>query len=117
MLAGAATTIMKTSISYRPRIPIEERMSWWRRFLIVGPLIMCLSAIWLFTGIYQDRECSFYYAFVKHRPSPKFFFYSPLGVSAAGIESLSPKLQEEERAYRDFVVDHRSHFQRTLVWQ
>jgi len=73
------------------------------RFLLVAG-VMCLAVSWMFLGVFQHREFARnYYVFVKHRPSPKIFFYAPLGESDRTIESLPDRFQKEERAFDEFV--------------
>ena len=68
------------------------------------PSVVCLAVGWMFLGIFQDREFARnYYVFVKHRPSPKVFFYAPLGESDRTIESLPGRFQKEEQAFDEFV--------------
>ncbi len=57
--------------------------------------------VWLYMGIYLDREWRDPYLFIKHRPSFKFVFYSPRGeadyTNVPGKEGyLSPVLEKEE---------------------
>ena len=58
---------------------------------------------WLFFGIFQDREFATLYLFRKHRATLKIFFYAPLGESDNQINSLSPRKQNEEKAFNEFV--------------
>lgn len=72
---------------------------------------MAFIAVWLFVGIFRDREWSELYLFIKHRPSFKVFFYSPRGEadpsSMPGHEgNLSPNEEIDEQAYVEFVEEH-----------
>ncbi len=75
---------------------------------------MAFITLWLFVGIFRDREWSESHLFLKHRPSFKVSFYSPRGEadpsSIPGHEGyLSPKEEAEEQAYIEFVEEHRGH--------
>jgi hypothetical protein len=70
-----------------------------------------LLGTWLFVGVYEGREWRDGYIFLKHRPSLKLFFYSPLGEadrsSIPGREGyLTPDQQQEEQLYVEFVEAH-----------
>jgi hypothetical protein len=72
---------------------------------------MIFITVWLFLGIFRDREWSEQHLFLKHRPSFKFTFYSPRGEadpsSIPGHEGyISPKEEAEEQAYIEFVEEH-----------
>ncbi len=69
--------------------------------IIVGGLSILL--LWLFCGVFEDQEFSILYGFVKHRPSFKVFFYSPLGESDIKMEQLTWRKQLEEKAFNEFV--------------
>lgn len=67
-------------------------------FVVVG-----LLTAWLCLGVFQDREFSTLYLFRKHRLSPKFFFYAPIGESDRKLEDLPLGEQKEETAFVEFV--------------
>lgn len=65
---------------------------------------------WLFSGIFFEREWREAHIFLKHRPSLKVLFYSPLGEAdrsnVPGKEGyLTPGQQAEESAYVEFVEE------------
>jgi hypothetical protein len=73
------------------------------RYSLLALAAVSITAAWLSLGLFQDREFSTIYLFTKHRASLKIFFYAPLGESDNRIESLSPKKQNEEKAFDEFV--------------
>lgn len=73
--------------------------------MIAGLVILLIVPIWLFLGIFQDREFAILYLFPKHRPSMKFFFHAPIGESDTRIEDLPSAQQNEEMAFNEFVYE------------
>ncbi len=61
------------------------------------------AASLLFTGAYLDREHGELHLFVKHRPSTRVLFCSPLGESE---RTPTPEERAAEEAYVDFVERH-----------
>ena len=66
------------------------------------------ATLWLYVGLYYDREWGEPRLFIKYRPSPKMVFYSPLGEasqsSVPGKEGyLTAQQQREEDAFVEFV--------------
>jgi len=82
------------------------------RRLIAGILgLGLLSVLWLFVGVYEEREWRDIRIFLKHRPTLKLFFYAPQGEadrsSIPGKEGyLSPDQEREEQAYVEFIEQH-----------
>ena len=67
-----------------------------------------IATLWLCGGIYRTREWQELGFFIKHRPSLKIFFYSPLGEATRsnvpGKEGyLTAEQQQEEQAFVEFV--------------
>ena len=67
-----------------------------------------IAILWLYVGVYEEREWSEPRLFIKYRPSRKVFFYAPLGEatssSVPGHEGyLTMEQQREEQAYVEFV--------------
>lgn len=56
------------------------------------------------TGLAHDPEFSEATPFLKHRPSLRFQFRSPIGESDMRLENLDPERKAEEEAYREFVL-------------
>jgi hypothetical protein len=59
----------------------------------------------LFCGVYIHDEFLERHFFIKHRPSWKWTFYSPLGMSDKKIEQLSEENQAEQKYFNEFVRD------------
>ena len=59
----------------------------------------------LFCGVYIHDEFLERHFFIKHRPTWKWTFYSPLGMSDNKIEDLSKEKQTEEKYFNEFVRD------------
>ncbi|HEX8284961.1 MAG TPA: hypothetical protein VF588_16485 [Pyrinomonadaceae bacterium] len=84
------------------------------RLLGLGLLLF----LWLFVGVYEEREWRDIHVFLKHRPSPKVFFYTPQGEAdrsyIPGKEGyLSPEQEREEQLYVEFVEKHNG-YQRSI---
>lgn len=69
-------------------------------------LLTLLTTI-LFCGISRDREFWEPTIFIKHRPTFKIHFYTPIGESATTLSNLSEQGQKEELLYREFVEDQK----------
>ena len=82
----------------------------------VGLAFSGLLASWLFLGVYRDREFGYLSVFVKHRPSPKIYFFAPLGEADTPISKLPPKYQKEEEAFHAFVEAGRGYYRSVRVW-
>lgn len=79
------------------------------RNTLASVLAIVLSG-WLFSGVFLDREWRDIHLFIKHRPSFKVFFVSPLGEAdrsyVQGREGyLTPDQEVEESAYIEFVEE------------
>lgn len=78
--------------------------------------------LWCSLGFYTDREWGNLYLFVKHRPSLKLVFYSPLGEAdrsyIAGYEGyLSPGKEEAETDYIEFIENHHGNERSILLFK
>ena len=69
--------------------------------LIIWIAVGCL--LLSFIGVKNHPEENHRMIIVKHRPSLKLEFYSPLGGTNKLFEELSPKEQKEEELYREFI--------------
>jgi hypothetical protein len=76
-----------------------------RRFLLGLGLITLLIAL-LFCGVSRDPEFYEPTIFVKHRPTLKVFFFTPIGESDLKLEDLEKDSKREELLYQEFVVNH-----------
>jgi hypothetical protein len=59
----------------------------------------------LFSGVYVHDEFAEKHFFIKHRPTWKWKFYSPLGMSDTKVEELSEDKQTEQKYFNEFVSD------------
>jgi len=67
-----------------------------------------VAVLWLYVGVYEEREWDEPRLFIKYRPSGKVFFYAPLGEATPsnvpGHEGyLTAEQQREEQAFVEFV--------------
>jgi hypothetical protein len=68
-------------------------------------IIITLFIIRLFCGIYTHDEFSDNIFFIKHRPTWKWRFYSPIGMSDTRIEELTNAEKIEQIYFKEFVTD------------
>ena len=59
----------------------------------------------LFCGIYIHDEFSEKHFFIKHTPTWKWRFFSPLGQSNLKIEELTEEEQKEQKYFNEFIKD------------
>ncbi|QSW90360.1 MULTISPECIES: hypothetical protein [Flavobacterium] len=59
----------------------------------------------LFCGVYEHDEFAETNFFIKHRPTWKWRFYSPIGMSDMKIEELSKERQIEQQYFNEFITD------------
>lgn len=70
-------------------------------FLLISIIIVCFG--WLSFGIFSQREFGSIHLFYKHKLSPRFYFYAPIGESDTPISSFDSDQQQAERDYYEFV--------------
>jgi hypothetical protein len=75
-----------------------------KKFLLGMGILTLLTTI-LFCGIARDSEFYEPTIFVKHRPTLKFHFYTPIGESDLKLEDLTEDKKREELLYQEFVVN------------
>ncbi|MCX2738913.1 hypothetical protein [Pontibacter anaerobius] len=68
---------------------------------IVAILIILVVRLWF--GIYLHDEFGETHLFLKHRPTWKWEFYSPLGMSDLRIEDLPKEKRNEQLLFEEFV--------------
>lgn len=68
---------------------------------IIWILVGCL--LLSFVGVKNHPEEDNRMVIVKHRPTIKIEFYSPLGGTNKLFEELSPAEQKEEQAYQEYI--------------
>ncbi|MBF4486738.1 hypothetical protein [Flavobacterium sp. CSZ] len=59
----------------------------------------------LFLGVYEHDEFAESHLFVKHRPTWKWKFYSPQGMSDTKLEELTEEKQIEQKYFNEFITD------------
>lgn len=72
-------------------------------WILVGTLLLS------FIGVKNHPSQGHRMVIVKHKPSFKLEYYSPIGNSKKILEELSPEEQKEELLYREFVKRPESH--------
>ena len=83
-------------------------MSRRRKVLSLAFGIGVITTLWLYVGVYEEREWREPRLFIKYRPTLKVFFCAPLGEATPsnvpGHEGyLTAKQEQEEEAYVEFV--------------
>ncbi len=99
----------------RFRASIIQRTDLMRKFNILLATIVSIST-WMFVGIFRDDEFYEPTIFVKHRPSLKVNFYSPIGMSDLKFEDLTPVEQSELVAFDEFVVKQGIQYNSNRLW-
>jgi len=59
----------------------------------------------LFCGVYEHDEFAETNVFIKHRPTWKWRFYSPIGMSDMKMEELLKEKQIEQQYFNEFITD------------
>lgn len=73
--------------------------------LVIFISVAVIMTIRLFCGVYKHDEYVESYFFIKHRPTWKWEFYSPQGMSDIKFEELSKEKQTEQKYFDEFVSD------------
>ncbi|MET3026238.1 hypothetical protein ABXT06_06150 [Flavobacterium sp. UW10123] len=68
-------------------------------------ILIIVVAVRLFCGVYAHDEFGGTNFFIKHRPTWKWSFYSPFGMSDKKMEDLSKEEQIEQKYFNEFVLD------------
>ena len=76
----------------------------WIVIAVLGAYLGMVTLIWLWIGIVKDPEFSENGLFVKHAPTFKVIFYTPLGMSDKTIEDLPNEEKQEELDYQKYVL-------------
>ena len=72
--------------------------------VLIGTLTITFILLFrLFVGMKVDDEFGERDLFLKHRPTWKWKFYSPIRMSDLKIEDLSKEKQIEEKYYEEFI--------------
>jgi hypothetical protein len=75
------------------------------RLIYLGLGLFTLLVTILFCGISRDPEFYEPTIFVKHRPTFKIHFHTPIGESDMTLSDLSAEGKKEELHYKEFVED------------
>lgn len=69
-------------------------------------LIICFFAliVRLFCGIYVHDEFEETHFFVKHKPTWKWKFYSPRGMSDLKLEEMTDQQKVEQKYWDEFIT-------------
>ena len=70
-------------------------------FLIVG-LLLCLT-VRLFCGVFEHDEFGDDVYFIKYRPTWKWRFYSPRGMSDLELNQMTIEQKNEQLLFDEFV--------------
>lgn len=80
-------------------------------------LFLALGYGWFAFGVFSDREFGTLYLFSKHRLSPRFYFYAPIGESDIPVSSLTPSQQRAEASFEDFVERNGGYYRKHRISQ
>jgi hypothetical protein len=77
-----------------------------RKKLIFGiSIALIVLLIRLYCGVYVHDEFGDKCFFIKHRPTWKWKFFSPIGQSDLKLQDLTPENQTEQKYFNEFVRD------------
>ena len=75
-----------------------------KRILGVIFTFAAVLSIRFFCGVYVHDKFAERHFFIKHRPTWKWTFYSPIGISNKKIEELSEENQIEQKYFNEFII-------------
>ncbi|PTX20021.1 hypothetical protein C8N40_10393 [Pontibacter mucosus] len=70
-------------------------------FISTAIVLVILGRLWL--GVYHHDEFAETHLFIKHRPTWKWTFYSPIGMSDKKVEDLSIEQKKEQLLFEEFI--------------
>lgn len=73
-------------------------------------LLIWIVSVKLFGGVYKDDEFGQKKFFIKHKPSWKFYFYSPRSMSNVTLEEMPENKRSMQIMYDEFVPKRRWEF-------
>jgi len=76
-----------------------------KKVVILISAFAAVLIVRLFLGVYEHDEFAESYLFVKHRPTWKWKFYSPQGMSDTKLEELTEEKQIEQKYFNEFITD------------
>ena len=74
-----------------------------KKITVLILISVIVLTIRLFCGVYEHDEFAETNFFIKHRPTWKWRFYSPIGMSDMKMEELSKEKQIEQQYFNEFV--------------
>jgi hypothetical protein len=74
-----------------------------KALIIICSCLMLALIVRLFCGVYVHEEYGDDVFFVKQKPTLKWRFYSPIGMTDLKMEQLAPEQQEEQKAFDTYV--------------
>lgn len=75
-----------------------------KKYLIIF-LLAVIIIFRFFVGVYSHDEFGGTNLFIKHRPTWKWSFYSPIGMSDIEIKDLSTEEQKEQLLFNEFITN------------
>lgn len=76
-----------------------------KRKLLLATLAAAAALALPWVGVYEDAEFSSKHLFLKHRPTAKLYFFSPVGMTDRTESYYRPDEWQEELAFRAYVND------------
>jgi hypothetical protein len=76
-----------------------------KKVVILISTFVTVLVIRLFFGVYEHDEFAGNHLFLKHRPTWKWKFYSPQGMSDTKLEELTKEKQIEQKYFNEFIRD------------
>lgn len=76
-----------------------------KKVLVLISTFVAVLIVRLFFGVYDHDEFAESSLFVKHRPTWKWKFHSPQGMSDKKMEDFSKEEQVEQKYFNEFVLD------------
>lgn len=74
--------------------------------IAIGIFISAITiTIRFFCGVYHHDEFGENHFFMKHKPTWKWEFYSPQGMSDLKFEDLSKEEQIEQKYFNEYIKD------------
>lgn len=67
--------------------------------------IVLIIFSWLFIGVFSEPEFGDKTIFIKHKPTFKIEFYSPIGESDLKLSELNKEKQIEEIAFQEYIIN------------
>ena len=74
-----------------------------KRSVIILSFLTMTLIVRLFCGVYIHEEYADDVFFIKQKPTFKWRFYSPIGMTDLKMQDLTPKQQKEQKAFDIYV--------------